>query len=99
MNAKPNTRQAEHHQDPVCGMNVSDSSQYHLLYTGHNYYFCSEKCLTRFKSEPAAYTQMALIPGKASADDTGNIDAGTVYTVLCIRTCVNKGREPARNAV
>ncbi len=44
-------------QDPVCGMVVSDSSEYHSQHDGQLFYFCSESCQSKFKAEPEKYTR------------------------------------------
>jgi len=41
--------------DPVCGMEVSADSDYHVEYAGKTRYFCSESCLDKFNKEPAQY--------------------------------------------
>ena len=44
-------------KDPVCGMEVSkDDSAGKNRYEGQTYYFCSEKCLEKFKADPEDYT-------------------------------------------
>ncbi len=53
--------------DPVCGMNVEESSAAgKLLHEGTVYYFCSAGCLDKFKANPAAYVQAEakIIPMK-----------------------------------
>ncbi len=41
--------------DPVCGMEVSADSDYHVEYAGKTRYFCSESCLGKFNGDPAQY--------------------------------------------
>ena len=41
--------------DPVCGMQVKTDAQYHSTYQGKNYYFCSERCLSKFNIAPEQY--------------------------------------------
>lgn len=42
------------YRDPVCGMKVSrDKLSY--IYQGKSYYFCSLKCLEKFKNNPESY--------------------------------------------
>jgi len=43
--------------DPVCGMNVSDDSEYAVEHEGQHYRFCSEICLYKFKAAPQQYLQ------------------------------------------
>ena len=42
--------------DPVCGMNVKQSSTYKTDYDFIRYYFCSEFCQRKFIETPALYT-------------------------------------------
>jgi len=66
-------------KDPVCGMTVTEQSPQHVQHDGRPYYFCSEKCLTKFSAEPAKYVQAAepvVAPAPAAAEPA----AGTVYT-------------------
>jgi Cu+-exporting ATPase len=42
--------------DPVCGMTVDEkTSAGSAVYAGATYYFCSENCLRKFETNPAAY--------------------------------------------
>ncbi|MDF1530607.1 MAG: heavy metal-binding domain-containing protein, partial [Sedimenticola sp.] len=41
--------------DLVCGMVVSDKSEYQAHYEGTDYYFCSEHCVKKFTADPARY--------------------------------------------
>lgn len=41
--------------DPVCGMQVKTDSQYHGIYQDKDYYFCSERCLSKFNIAPEQY--------------------------------------------
>lgn len=44
-------------KDPVCGMDVNlKTVTLHTFYKGKNYYFCSENCLSKFKSQPEQNT-------------------------------------------
>lgn len=44
-------------KDPVCDMTVTQESKFHEDFRGHTYYFCSEKCQTKFLGNPLQYTQ------------------------------------------
>ncbi|MFH2135133.1 MAG: heavy metal translocating P-type ATPase [Pseudomonadota bacterium] len=58
--------------DPVCGMQVTAGGDtLHTHHAGHSYYFCSQHCLDKFNSDPAAY----LAPR-----DTASGPSGTTYT-------------------
>ncbi len=42
-------------KDPVCGMTVTDNSEHHHVFSGSDYYFCSEHCLHKFQHNPESY--------------------------------------------
>jgi Cu+-exporting ATPase len=69
-------------KDPVCGMDVSEESEYFTEYNGQRYYFCSETCRHRFETEPQNY----LASGEADAHEqhhAGRVEEGgnaTLYT-------------------
>ncbi|MDH1802335.1 heavy metal translocating P-type ATPase [Acinetobacter johnsonii] len=42
-------------KDPVCGMTVTNESKYHEEFKGKNYFFCSDKCQSKFHSNPVQY--------------------------------------------
>jgi len=43
--------------DPVCGMSTDQEGQFiHHQYDGKSYYFCSGRCLTKFKADPEKFT-------------------------------------------
>lgn len=52
----------EHHhfrpfKDPVCGMTTEKEGEFvHHKHDGMSYYFCSERCLAKFKTDPDAFT-------------------------------------------
>ena len=42
--------------DPVCGMTVDPATAKHrFAYKGQDYFFCSDRCRTRFEAEPEKY--------------------------------------------
>jgi len=41
--------------DPVCGMAISDNDSYSRVYRGHEYRFCSRRCLDQFEKDPEIY--------------------------------------------
>jgi Cu+-exporting ATPase len=46
--------------DPVCGMTVDPArTTLHTAHEGKEYFFCSESCLRRFRSDPAAFLKPA----------------------------------------
>jgi Cu+-exporting ATPase len=42
-------------KDPVCGMTVKPGSPLHHEHAGQTYYFCGQRCLTRFAADPMAF--------------------------------------------
>ncbi len=50
-----NHQHEEHLKDPVCGMDVTKDSGFHLSHQGHTYYFCSEHCHGKFQASPSTY--------------------------------------------
>ena len=43
-------------KDPVCGMNITTESAFSKQeYGGRTFYFCSARCLDKFRSGPAKY--------------------------------------------
>ncbi|EAQ35730.1 heavy-metal transporting P-type ATPase [Nitrobacter sp. Nb-311A] len=62
--------------DPVCGMKVEPATaRYKLEHSGQTYYFCSERCRTKFEAEPAKY-----INGNPQQQPVAHAPAGTIYT-------------------
>lgn len=42
-------------RDPVCGMQVKETSPHRHAHAGEEYWFCSAGCLTKFRAEPERY--------------------------------------------
>jgi Cu+-exporting ATPase len=60
--------------DPVCGMTVDPHTAKHRQeHNGHNYYFCSAGCRTKFAADPAKYLDI----DQRAADP---VPEGTIYT-------------------
>ncbi|MCO6385263.1 heavy metal translocating P-type ATPase [Oceanicola sp. 502str15] len=71
----PRERSSDQAKDPVCGMSVTMSPQARQAdYDGETFYFCSDKCQTRFEADPIYYAS-----GTAS-DHSMTPKAGTQYT-------------------
>ncbi|MDH1707341.1 heavy metal translocating P-type ATPase [Acinetobacter johnsonii] len=82
-------------KDPVCGMKITQDSTYHHEYEAKKYYFCSQKCQSKFISDPKLYI-LNLEKSKNIEKTIGhhhssnnsslvpinqkNIDNGTLYT-------------------
>ncbi|WP_218944360.1 heavy metal translocating P-type ATPase [Marinicella rhabdoformis] len=70
-------------KDPVCGMQVTEHSDFHFNYESEDFYFCSERCLDKFSKDPENYTKSSCCghcdePEDSSPKEGGNPDA--VYT-------------------
>lgn len=60
--------------DPVCGMKVSGDPQRKIEHEGTDYYFCSSRCMDKFRANPHAY----LAP---KPEEPAHMPAeGTIYT-------------------
>ena len=42
-------------KDPVCGMDVLETSERHAEYDGERFYFCSEGCQHKFQQDPGQF--------------------------------------------
>ncbi|WP_386630404.1 heavy metal translocating P-type ATPase [Sulfitobacter geojensis] len=68
-------RSSDQAKDPVCGMSVTMSVEARQAdHDGETFYFCSDKCQTKFTADPVYYAS-----GKAS-DRNMTSQAGTQYT-------------------
>src|SRR5437868_454714 len=69
---EPSGQPAEAHAvDPVCGMNVHPAQAAGTFqYQGHQYFFCSPKCLARFRAAPESFVsaQPAVAPEPVHTD-------------------------------
>ncbi len=78
--------------DPVCGMNVTEESEFHTEHEGRIYYFCSEICLYKFRAEPQKFLADqvehdheccaggAHSPRAPAPKETGPVDESAIYT-------------------
>ena len=62
--------------DPVCGMKVDPVTARHkIAHGGQTFYFCSDRCRTKFADNPAKY-----IEGKPQQDAHADVPEGAIYT-------------------
>jgi Cu+-exporting ATPase len=62
--------------DPVCGIKVDPSTARHNVeHDGRTFYFCSDRCRTKFAEDPAKY-----VHGKAQQSPRTDVPEGTIYT-------------------
>lgn len=59
------------HTDPVCGMKAAADPAKAIEEAGATYYFCSQKCMTKFRANPQQYVspQEKSAPAKGAAKD------------------------------
>lgn len=43
-------------KDPVCGMRVTEASDFYVAYKDQKFYFCSENCMDKFTQNPVKYS-------------------------------------------
>lgn len=54
-------------KDPVCGMNVNlTTARWKTDHGGKTYFFCNERCLTKFTQDPARYLGQPVVAASAS---------------------------------
>ena len=80
-------------RDPVCGMQVDPAtSPYQAEHDGQTYHFCSQKCLEKFRADPARYIAGAVTAGGSCCAHHGPQEAamsasggapGTVTDPVC----------------
>ena len=62
--------------DPVCGMLVDPATARHKIeHDGQTFYFCSERCRTKFADDPAKY-----VHGTVQQAPRADVPEGTIYT-------------------
>ena len=61
--------------DPVCHMKVAPDPYRRIEHGGRDFYFCGDKCMGKFRTNPAAYV------GDSSKPEASTVSSdGTVYT-------------------
>ncbi len=73
-------------KDPVCGMPVEESSNFHSEYGGKNFYFCSSACKEKFDGEPEKYLGMAKEGAASDSDVPASPHAGIPLDKLKLET-------------
>jgi len=86
--------------DPVCGMSVSDESEYVTEHGGQHYHFCSEHCLHKFEAAPTQYIQTGSLQRESLKDPVCGMsvtEASEYHTehegktcYFCSAGCLNK---------
>ncbi|MFL6652858.1 MAG: heavy metal translocating P-type ATPase [Sulfurifustaceae bacterium] len=65
------------HTDPVCGMTVTPRPDRKIRHGDQDFYFCSERCMQRFRADPSRYVSETRAPEPVSAPAE---PPGTIYT-------------------
>jgi len=72
MTLEPVPAQKMAYADPVCGMTTDQEGEFTPFeHDGTTYYFCSDHCLAKFKSDPARYIQPPSGGGNKEPADPG----------------------------
>jgi len=69
--------------DPVCGMTVTDNSEYHIHYIDQDYYFCSQHCEEKFKASPDTYLNAAAEQDGNCPDDSCSLSSASSAIYTC----------------
>lgn len=72
-------------KDLVCGMDVSEDTQYHYHYKDKDYAFCSEHCMIKFKENPDKYIDAGS--GKTESHVHGHTEHSHKKNDSMIYTC------------
>ena len=67
-------------RDPVCGMTVQADSPLYARHAGHDYHFCSQRCLDKFVADPQRYIASATDHDAGHEPHTSEGDPGAEYT-------------------
>jgi Cu+-exporting ATPase len=79
--------------DPVCGMTVTEASKFYEEVKNRTFYFCSEKCHIKFKSDPHFYitkVENAVTlkePQKKDGEDSNEVNQPAHVNTFTIYTC------------
>jgi len=71
-------------KDPVCGMTVSEHSQFRHVHVDKTYLFCGKSCLSKFQAAPRQYLTPPS-PAKVAEtarDASSSGHSGSEYTCL-----------------
>ncbi len=79
-------------KDPVCGMNVDKEAKYSSQFDDIEYFFCSEKCFSKFTASPQSFIKKEKSDccghcDSGPKDNKSNVDTKNVAAVDAIYTC------------
>lgn len=66
--------------DPVCGMNVSANSKKSVEHDGTTYYFCSESCVAKFRTNAKQYLSKLTSSDIAPKASLQAVTKGAIFT-------------------
>jgi len=66
-------------KDPVCGMNVTEKSDYRAHHNGIDYFFCCQGCKDKFETSPETYLVPVTVETSTCQNDSCSL-ASTIYT-------------------
>ena len=69
--------------DPVCGMSVTEDSEYHIHIGDSDYYFCSGGCFDKFEANPEQFLNPAQVQDSECPDDScslSSVQSSSIYT-------------------
>ena len=69
--------------DPVCGMSVTEDSEYHIHIGDSDYYFCSGGCFDKFEANPEQFLNPAPVQDSECPDDScslSSVQSSSIYT-------------------
>ncbi|MCK4833630.1 MAG: heavy metal translocating P-type ATPase [Gammaproteobacteria bacterium] len=66
-------------KDPVCGMNVTEKSEYRACHKNDMYYFCSQGCRDKFQATPETYLDIVPFDTTTCHDDSCGLTS-IIYT-------------------
>ncbi|HEC18369.1 MAG TPA: heavy metal translocating P-type ATPase [Gammaproteobacteria bacterium] len=82
-------------KDPVCGMDVLESSAHHAEHEGTQYYFCSDSCLNKFVENPSKYVKTEALKDPVcgmdvTTDSPHHAKHGDEDFYFCSASCKDK---------
>ena len=66
--------------DPVCGMKVAANKDKCLANAGTTYYFCSYKCVEKFRANPQQYLAPKTELHKKTEPENNSVSKQAIYT-------------------
>ncbi len=66
--------------DPVCGMKVAANRDKCIAHAGTTYYFCSHKCVEKFRANPQQYLAPKTELQKKSDPENNSVSKQAIYT-------------------